>query len=556
MVGVVTQPTRPPRPAAALHRGRRRLRGAALVLAAVGLVVGYARMSRTQPVNADGASNALQAWDMMHGNPLLHGWSVSDVSFYTTELIQYALVELLWGFGPQVIPVAAAITYTLLVLLVAALAKGGATGRLGWVRVAIALAIVLVPGPHTGYVILLGSPDHTGTAVPLLLAWLVLDRAGTRRWAPWAIAALLAWGQVGDPLVLFIGAAPLVAVGLLGSARARTWRGVDAGLAAAGLASVVLAQAFLFGVRLAGGFHAHRPILERSPLGEYGERAWIAVKALAVNFGVYFPDRHGPAAVAVGVLHLLGVLLAVTALGVSLARLLSRRRPAGGPASAGGPAGDRVVAVLAAGVLVNLAAFVVSALPADLMAARQLAVVLPYAAVLAARIWAARLASWRWLVGSRRRTVAAVGVLLVFPVAFVAQAAARPLPPQHGELVAWLEANGLRHGLGNYWTANNVSLAARGRITVAPVSVGDRIYGYRWESRADWYDPRHDARFLLVDLRDGPERTLGAAAGQFGQPVERRDFGAVAVLRYDHNLLVGLSAYCVPHVAPSMTQCG
>ena len=43
------------------------------------------------PVNADGASNALQAWDMLHGNLLLHGWWLSDVSFYTTELPQYTL---------------------------------------------------------------------------------------------------------------------------------------------------------------------------------------------------------------------------------------------------------------------------------------------------------------------------------------------------------------------------------------------------------------------------------------------------------------------------------
>src|SRR4051794_15940546 len=57
----------------------------ALTFLAVGLFVGYLRMSRSRAVNADGASNALQAWDMLHGNPLLHGWTVSDVSFYPTE---------------------------------------------------------------------------------------------------------------------------------------------------------------------------------------------------------------------------------------------------------------------------------------------------------------------------------------------------------------------------------------------------------------------------------------------------------------------------------------
>ena len=34
----------------------------------------YLRQSRTVPVDSDGASQALQAWDLLHGNPLLHGW--------------------------------------------------------------------------------------------------------------------------------------------------------------------------------------------------------------------------------------------------------------------------------------------------------------------------------------------------------------------------------------------------------------------------------------------------------------------------------------------------
>ena len=36
---------------------------------------------------------------MLHGNLLLHGWTVSDVSFYTTELPEYMGVELIRGLG-------------------------------------------------------------------------------------------------------------------------------------------------------------------------------------------------------------------------------------------------------------------------------------------------------------------------------------------------------------------------------------------------------------------------------------------------------------------------
>ena len=54
-------------------------------------------MSLTWTCSVDGSSNVLQAWDMLHGNLLLRNWWLSDVSFYTTELPEYMLVELVRG---------------------------------------------------------------------------------------------------------------------------------------------------------------------------------------------------------------------------------------------------------------------------------------------------------------------------------------------------------------------------------------------------------------------------------------------------------------------------
>ena len=67
---------------------------AGLIAAGIVLYLCYLQISRTARVSSDGASNALQAWAMLHGNPMLRGWTVTDVSFYTTELLEYALVEM------------------------------------------------------------------------------------------------------------------------------------------------------------------------------------------------------------------------------------------------------------------------------------------------------------------------------------------------------------------------------------------------------------------------------------------------------------------------------
>src|ERR1022692_2084757 len=108
--------------------GRRWLSPVVFLAAGLVLFVAYLGQARTIAMNSDGAANALQAWDMLHGNVLLCGWSLSDVSWYTTELPQYMLVELVRGLNGDVGHIAAAITYTLVVLLAALLAKGRATG--------------------------------------------------------------------------------------------------------------------------------------------------------------------------------------------------------------------------------------------------------------------------------------------------------------------------------------------------------------------------------------------------------------------------------------------
>src|SRR6516162_6719258 len=162
---------------------------AAVALAVAVLFILYLRVSLVTAVTSDGAANALQAQDMLHGNLLLHNWWVSDVSFYTTELPQYMLIEALTGFGPWVVHVAAAMTYTLLVLLAALLAKGHSRGGPGLARALLAAGLMLAPQLSATGILLL-SPDHIGTAVPLLVIWLLIDRARPRWFVPVLVGLL------------------------------------------------------------------------------------------------------------------------------------------------------------------------------------------------------------------------------------------------------------------------------------------------------------------------------------------------------------------------------
>lgn len=306
------------------------------LLAAVILFFCYLRISGTQAVTSDGASNALQAWNMLHGNWLLKGWSLTDVSFYTTELPEYILVEIFRGLGPSDVHVSAAITYTLLVILAGLLAKNGKTGRAGLIRVLIASGIMIAPQVGAGAFLLLLSPDHTGTGVPLLLIFLVLDRAPRRPWTVVLLGLMLAWGQVGDKLVLTIGVLPIVAVcairayqGVVVRREPLRDRAFELQLAVAALASVVVADLAVKLVRSLGGYST-------APLDTVfaSSALWPAHFALAAEglLGIYGADFTGTRlGVTAGfeVLHLAGLALAVWALGRVIRRFFMRRQAAG-----------------------------------------------------------------------------------------------------------------------------------------------------------------------------------------------------------------------------------
>src|ERR1700728_3081536 len=183
-----------------------------LVLAV--LFAAYLRLSKTYPENSDEANILLMASDMAHGNLYLSGWNVSDVPFITTELPEIALLVKLFGLHLETAHIAAALTYTVVVALALLLAKGRARGPGAIARMGIVLAIMLAPQPGVGVFVLVFSVGHIGTAAPVMLTWLVLDRFGLttrtgivptlrQRWyIPLIVALLIAWALMADPLVL------------------------------------------------------------------------------------------------------------------------------------------------------------------------------------------------------------------------------------------------------------------------------------------------------------------------------------------------------------------
>jgi hypothetical protein len=512
---------------------------AGFVVGGVGLYVCYLWLSRTQPIPSDGASNALEAWDMLHGNLLLHGWTLSDVSFYTTELPEYTVVELIRGLGPDVVHVAAAFSYTVLVLLAGLLAKGsaakgGATGREGVVRVLLAAGIMLAP--QLSYVhVLLQSPDHAGTGVPLLLTFLVLDRAPRRWYIPPLVALLLTWVVIGDRIAVVIAVIPLVVVcGIrayrrIALERKAAW--FELSVLAGSLASVGIASLVVEAITRHGGFTLTTLITQFASAAALPNNFWLTVEGVLGLYGADFFGLPFGLQAAIALLHLAGLAVASWAFCRAIRRFFRWD--------------DLIVQVLTLAIVINLAAYLFSSLPFTLWDTRQISAVLPFGAVLAGRLVAADML--------KARLVPAMAAVLACYATALGYGVIQPAVPAHDQALAdWLVAHHLTSGLSVYDEGNITTLDSGGRVQLRVVTwQGSTAVPRAYQSKASWFDAsRYYANFVVNTTVDGPRSVIPYRdiVDTFGAPARTYYFGPYTIMVWNQNLFAELSGPPSPGV--------
>lgn len=507
----------------------------ALAVAALALFWCYLRQSRTTAVNSDAAGQVLQGWDMMHGNAALHGWFVSDVSFYTFEVPIDGLVAVIHGLGPDVAHITAAIVYTLLVLSAAMLARGTARGGEGVVRAVLAAGILVAPGYNPGTHVLLLAPDHTGIGVPIMLTLLFTDRARERWWGIAGTGLLLVWAQVDDPLATYAAAAPMALVCLVRAAlpvlrrrsdggRRPGWH--DAGLAAAAVVSVGLTSLVVRAIRAAGGYEMHTLAVRQSvPVSAWGTQLVLTAKNVMILFGADFFDQPSGVRTAIALVHLAGFALATGGLLAGIAAVTRRA--------------DRITQVVTVGTLVVLGAGAFATHMLLLQGAHEIAVVLPFCAVLAGRT------AGPWLAAHRLPRIAMTPLLVAALGGYLASLGwAVSQPAQRAEtqdLADWLVAHHLTGGLAKYWAASSTTLSSGDRVVIAPVA-DSGLAPYTWVAKASWYDPAmSQANFVVAmpgSAGNGYAFPEAGVRGAFGKPAREYRVGQYIIMVWDKNLLL------------------
>jgi hypothetical protein len=380
--------------------------------------------------------------------------------------------------------------------------------------------------------ILLSSPDHIGTSVPVMVVWLILDHARPRWYIPVIAGAFLGWAVVADMLVVYIGVLPLA---LVCAIRVYQAVAVDREPVASqrydlalGAAALVGAAAGVLALRV---IHARGGFFMPAPNAQFIQNGPALFHNLAVTFegllllgGADFLGLRPTVSTAFIMLHVVGVFLAAGGAWLAARRFLRDR--------------DLVAQLLVTGVVINLAVYVLSTRANVVSQTREIAPVLPFSAALAGRLLAERLKA--------AKLMPLLLVVLAGYLAGLAHEVSKPpavAPTQ--QLTSWLLARHLHTGLSGYWESNIVTLTSGDRVQIRQVKPHDgRLVASNYEAKASWYDPdRNAANFVVLAPGGGgyPGFTSEPAVlATFGPPARTYHVGSDTILVWNKNLLSDL----------------
>lgn len=483
------------------------------------------RISHQSVRNSDNAWEILLGQDLLHGNILLRGWTLTPFTAWTSEVPVYGFAALLFGVREDLLYVTPVLMYAAAVALTAVLAATRLDGLARARAVLITVGLLALPTPYLAYVVLQPGFPHMGTVL-LGLASLICAAACAERIRPLAALALvvlLAANVTGDGLAVPDYALPILMAAVLMAAVGgrRSTHLAIAGLATAGL--LFGAGARLLPQMLHGFDYVGLDVGLSSP-GQALHATRIVTETLTVMLG----GRQVP---TIGPEELSAIALVA---GVALATLFVAWHALRGR----GPVELRFLElVLVAAIGGGLAAAVLTTRVQNIFGSRYLvATVLLGIAVFASAV--ARLPATGW----RRAAIAAIAMIAVVRLGvFAAEVEGRPYPQTTLAVRDWLLGRGLTYGYSGYWDADLLTVESNERLTVRAVGVGGgRLAPYLYLARSDWFAPgaTEGARFLVLrsggaSLEDNFGVDEQVAARTFGPPDHREVVADYVVLVWD-----------------------
>ncbi len=518
------------------------IRAAILVLIGLSAIAALTpRVARVYPVSSDDATGVLEADAILHGNVLLHGWTLSKVSFVTTDLPFYVAAVAIGGMKPSLLRDVPVAIYIAAVALGAVLARGQKGARRPLLGMTALLVLLCLPAVGLAEFVTKGY-IRVGTTLGLFAMLFALDVPPSCPVRPGRIAAfatILTLALIADTFALVIGVLPVLIVIALGARRSSPYGALPKrAIALAVLGSVAAARGLSWLIERLGGYRVNAGRL--AEYLAYPDTLKVVrgnIRLLAENLPSLYrcdlPGEFTAGGLLVWTGCLVGPLLVIWALvrGFPLAIGWSQSKRTGPR--------DFVADVLWFSLVLSVAAFLATSIAVDRSSTRYMVPFVLSGAVLVGRVLAQR-------VTKRGTPIVALGVLGVCYAVTVADDWRKPAATDPAvQLGAWLDMHALRHGYGPFWDASIVTVSSGGRVAVRPIYVRSvsatrhTIRPMAWMADSRWFTGE-PATFVVIERSAAGAYQFAVTETNcektFGSHSLRYEVGPYTVMIWGHDL--------------------
>jgi hypothetical protein len=498
-------------------------------------------VARVYAVSSDDATGVLEAEAVLRGNVLLRGWTLSNVSFVTTDLPFYVAGVAMAGMRPSLLRDVPVAVYLAAVAVGAGLARGRIGGGRAMLGMTALLVLLCLPAGGLAEFVTKGY-IRVGTTLGVFAALTALDvpagqRVGPRRLVVFAV--LLTMTLLADTFALVIGVLPVLFASALGARRGRPYSDLRLwAVSLAALASVAAARGLSALIERLGGYRVVPVglldfLAFRDSVRTVSRNSLVLAENLPSLYRCAFPNEFTALTSFVWLGCLIGPLFLFWAFCRRSAAFFRRRRPV-----LASPA-DFVGDVFWLSAALCMAAYLASSIPKDRTTTRYMVPFVLCAAVASSRVLAERIGDVRTAVV----VLALLGTSYGFTVRDDLRKPPAIDPAVH--LADWLASRGLKYGYAPFWDASIVTASSGGRVAVRPIFVRPisperhEIVPLPWMTDARWF-ANEPATFVVIETGAAAAYQFGVTERNcvvsFGALGARYEVGPYTVLIWDHDL--------------------
>ena len=471
------------------------------------------------PYNSDHASILLEAKSILDGNIFLKGWTLSTVSYYTTEIPFFMIGILLFGYSEKVIYLVTGISYAFLIIIILRLCSINDEGKFSFRNLIISFCFSL-------YIIslfsnwCLFSPVHIVSFAYCLCSIFILKRLDKKI----SIRELFIYfliiiiNFIGDTFSIYIWGIPIIII-MLVKLIFENNKLKYATILFTTILSIVLSQIILLLIKQNGGFIV--PGIEPKFVGynDISNNLYLFFIGLFDLFSVdFFGQPIFSFNTAINGIQLVGLVILIWAIIWSIKNIKKL---------------DTVKQVLLAGLFINLLEYLLSDVAIWRGTVRYLLPTLIFGIFLILNF--IMHSAWH-----QQRPLIMLLTSIVIAITLIPQMSLTRSDLPVSELSSFLIEKHLINGYGPYWVASITTVHSNETVKIRAVTSSDHKYirPFIWLAENDWYN--ENATFMIIDSTNVVEKPYNidwkTAINTFGQPNKYYQIQNYEVLVWDRNI--------------------